>query len=205
MKSYPSIPKEILSTTPVLCFEKLDGSNIRAEWSRNQGFYKFGSRKRLIDNASGLLSEAIGLIKDSGEPVAKYLTDNKIQQAVVYYEFYGPQSFAGQHEVEPHLCALLDLEVASKGFLSPRKLVDTFGALVHMPKLLTDEEVCVTPTMEAGIRSGHLWPLLREGVVCKTKTDPKLFHNVMFKIKTDAWVSRVKALYNDPKILLDLL
>ena len=44
MKQYPTIPKTIQSID-IIAFDKLDGSNIRAEWNPKKGFYKFGSRK----------------------------------------------------------------------------------------------------------------------------------------------------------------
>jgi len=44
MKSYPSIPGKHTNGIPLTVFDKLDGSNIRAEWSKKRGFYKFGTR-----------------------------------------------------------------------------------------------------------------------------------------------------------------
>lgn len=49
MKSYPSISKNPLLNKEVYLFDKLDGSNIRAEWGSKQGFHKFGSLTKLID------------------------------------------------------------------------------------------------------------------------------------------------------------
>lgn len=53
MKQYPSINssngqsfKEFVADV----FDKLDGSNLRFEWSKKQGWYKFGTRHRLFDN-----------------------------------------------------------------------------------------------------------------------------------------------------------
>jgi hypothetical protein len=43
MKTYPSISRDIVGQ-PIYAFDKLDGSNIRAEWSKKNGFHKFGSR-----------------------------------------------------------------------------------------------------------------------------------------------------------------
>ena len=46
MKQYPSIPglKELekLKGRKIYVFDKIDGSNIRAEWNPKKGFYKFG-------------------------------------------------------------------------------------------------------------------------------------------------------------------
>jgi hypothetical protein len=36
-----------------LAFDKLDGSNMRFEWSPKRGWYKFGSRGQLIDPHRG--------------------------------------------------------------------------------------------------------------------------------------------------------
>lgn len=64
MKEYPSIPKEIRTETPIYAFDKLDGSNIRAEWSKKRGFYKFGSKTRLLGPDNKNLGESIGLIQN---------------------------------------------------------------------------------------------------------------------------------------------
>jgi len=74
MKSYLSIPhfiapgrkkNELHSTLDITAFDKLDGSNIRAEFSSKKGFYKFGSRKILLDENSKPLGKAIELIQDT--------------------------------------------------------------------------------------------------------------------------------------------
>lgn len=36
MKAYPSILSQIRTDVPIIAFDKLDGSNIRAEWSKNK-------------------------------------------------------------------------------------------------------------------------------------------------------------------------
>ena len=50
MKSYSSI--EYFGEhwgIPIIAFDKMDGSNLRFEWSKKRGFYKFGSRNVMID------------------------------------------------------------------------------------------------------------------------------------------------------------
>lgn len=37
MKTYPTISRDVLNGMSVYAFAKLDGSNVRAEWSRKQG------------------------------------------------------------------------------------------------------------------------------------------------------------------------
>ena len=63
MKTYPSIPRKI-QNVPVYAFDKLDGSNIRAEWSKKKGFYKYGTRKRLLGSDEKPLGRAIELVND---------------------------------------------------------------------------------------------------------------------------------------------
>ena len=63
MKSYPSIPA--LSKSKLgfngIAFDKLDGSNIRFEWSKKRGWYKFGSRNNMIDVKNEQLGNSINI------------------------------------------------------------------------------------------------------------------------------------------------
>ena len=72
MKQYPSIDATVRRGILVYAFDKLDGSNIRAEWDRKKGFTKFGSRNVLIDETESALGASIPLIKQKYE---KDLTD----------------------------------------------------------------------------------------------------------------------------------
>ena len=71
MKEYPSIlsATDLLARSgdylgrPFVAFDKLDGSNIRAEWDRKKGWHRFGSRRRLLDPSLPLLGQAIRLIR----------------------------------------------------------------------------------------------------------------------------------------------
>lgn len=76
MKEYPSIPtlptqgsssfahwKRNNNMSEIYAFDKIDGSNIRAEWSSKRGFYKFGSRNRLLGSDQPIINKAEGLIK----------------------------------------------------------------------------------------------------------------------------------------------
>ena len=51
MKTYNSIPHfdESLYGQHALAFNKLDGSNLRFEYSKKRGFYKFGTRRQMIN------------------------------------------------------------------------------------------------------------------------------------------------------------
>ena len=60
MKAYPKIPgSKNCPSDHCIAFEKYDGSNLRWEWSKKRGFYKFGTRRRLFDHTDTVFSEAI--------------------------------------------------------------------------------------------------------------------------------------------------
>lgn len=83
MKAYPSISKDIRTDVNIFAFDKLDGSNIRAEWSKKKGFYKFGTKTRLLGTDDPIFGEAIGLIhKTYGESLTKVFKDEKYERAI---------------------------------------------------------------------------------------------------------------------------
>lgn len=197
MKHYPSIPKKFPHDLKIIAFEKLDGSNIRTEWSA-KGFTKFGSRKKLIGPDS-LLGEAISLVEAQSKELTEVMLRNGYKNALFYFEFLGDSSFAGQHTREPHRCVLIDVEIPAKGFIKPDQFVEMFSDLetVQIPKIVFKGEV--TEEVEKSLRGASEG----EGVVCKAPTET--YHNAMFKIKTDAWIKKVHSIYTDPKILLEIL
>ncbi|HEY0138706.1 MAG TPA: hypothetical protein VGB85_31695, partial [Nannocystis sp.] len=67
MKPYPSISTKIRADVPIYAFDKLDGSQIRAEWTPKSGFGSFGSRKRALERSHPWLGEAITLVRDKYE------------------------------------------------------------------------------------------------------------------------------------------
>lgn len=202
MKTYPSIPKHITSNIHIFAFTKLDGSNVRAEWDRKKGFWKFGRRKGLLDDSNEFLPEAEGLIKAQEEVLSEIFRKQRWTKATAFFEFWGEHSFAGLHEHEPHQATLIDLTVYKKGFMVAKDFVKLFGD-VCAPVLyrgLADEEFVKS------VRSGTLEGMSFEGVVCKGPWDRKKGRPLMFKVKNQAWIDRVKARYgNDEKILQHLL
>jgi hypothetical protein len=76
MKAYPSIPRSTGMTFQEIpnayVFDKLDGSQIRVEWSRKRGWYKFGTRTRLFDQTDGQFGRAIPIFQRTlADQVAK--------------------------------------------------------------------------------------------------------------------------------------
>jgi hypothetical protein len=204
MKQYPSIGKEI-STGPVYVFDKLDGSNMRAEWTPKKGFWKFGSRTQLVDNSSPLGARAIPLMKAQEDQISSILRGMKVEEATCFFEFYGPSSFAGVHNWDEtgFQATLFDVTLFKKGFMSPQEFVKAFSGKVPIPSLLHIGNV--TKDLEESIRNSTLPGMTFEGVVCKGDPLKKGYPPHMFKIKSQAWIDRVKKMYTDPVVLEKLL
>lgn len=67
MKTYPSIPRstgQSFQEYDAYVFDKLDGSNLRFEWSRKKGWVKYGTRRRLFDTTDPVFGEAITLFHE---------------------------------------------------------------------------------------------------------------------------------------------
>lgn len=198
MKSYPSIPSTPVIGQHVWAFDKIDGSQIRAEWSSKRGFYKLGSRRRLVGE-TGVLAAARALLDAVfARPLSTIFLAEGYERAVCFFEYAGPKSFAGSHEPGDEMgLFLIDVAPYKRDLLLPREFLRLFGDL-PIPELVYTG--LVTEEFIEGIRSSTT---LREGVVCKGahKGQPQ-----MFKVKTSDWISRVKAMYShDPAKLQELL
>lgn len=205
MKRYPKISGDVRGAIPVYAFDKLDGSNIRAEWHRKRGFSKFGRRKALLDDSNPILKRAEPLFMDKyAEDLERIFRKERWEKVTVFFEFWGPNSFAGLHEAEEEqTVTLFDITVFKKGFMEPRQFLKLFDGL-DIPRLLYHGNA--NADFIQSVRDGSLEGITDEGVVCKGPWDPKAGMPLMFKVKTNDWINRVKALYgNDPKRLADLL
>ena len=202
MKDYPSISSEPVCNELVHVFDKIDGSNIRAEWNPKQGFYKFGSRKVLI-GSDAHLGESISLVKEKYAELEKIFRDERYQSAVAFFEFFGSNSFAGIHQNEPHDVLLLDVSPYKKGILIAKEFMKLFGHL-PIPQLLMHGYLSQDDIR--AIKGGTFPGMTFEGVVCKGRLPRKTDQPLMFKIKNDAWKEKVKLLYaGDEKRILELI
>ena len=191
MKQYPHIDSPPRSDTPIIAFDKLDGSNIRAEWNRKSGFYKFGRRHGLLDDSTPFLKEAEPLFLEKyGDDLSRIFKEQRYESAVAFFEFFGPNSFAGYHCDEPHEVVLFDIDVYKKGLLAPREFLDLVGDL-HIPKVLYSGN-CNQPFI-ASVRNNTLEGITFEGVVCKGARERKTGMPVLFKLKTQQWYDKLKA------------
>jgi len=197
MKTYHIIEKysEIDYGKHIHAFDKIDGSNFRAEWDRKlskksrftMGFKKFGTRNEIISKNNPFV-EAVGIFENKyAEDLDQIFKDNKtfrgIDRITVYGEFYGMNSFAGIHDwKESHDVVMFDLFLYKKGFLSPVEFIKIFSKfdipIVRYKGLLTEDYI-------ESVKESNL----NEGIVYKGVENGKVF---MGKIKTNEWLEKVK-------------
>jgi hypothetical protein len=199
MKTYPSIPKNPVDV-PIYAFDKMDGSQIRAEWDKKKGFWKFGSRKRLLGEDQGIIAEAEQIIQRKyASDLGDIFKDAKHQKAICFFEFYGPNSFAGTHSDEEHDVVLFDVNPHKKGILNPHDFIKEYGHL-HIPKLLYHGNAN-NPFIDS-VKEGTLEGVTFEGVVCKGVRSKQ---TVMFKIKSAAWLKKLHEYCKGDDKLIQLL
>ncbi len=200
MKSYPSIQFDIIKDSNTYIFDKLDGSNIRVEWTKKNGFCKFGTRTRLLDPKEEPLGETVSLFNETFESELQKILKANCEKAVCFFEFFGENSFAGNHEYEKHKLVLIDVSYHKKGILNPKNFLDTFGHLCT-PKLLHVGKV--GNEFIESVKHSTLEGMTFEGIVGKVpqhKKPPK-----MFKIKSRAWLTKLKNYCNDNEALFTKL
>ncbi len=190
MKSYVSIAHKIDRGVYVHAFDKIDGTLIKTEWTRKRGMKKFGTKAGLIDETSDF-GEAIGLI-DAGfaKELDGIFRKERHDKVTAFFEFWGPNSFAGTHADEPHKTTLFDVAPFKRGIIGPAEFLKLFGHL-DVPEVLYRGRAGAE--FEEMVRSGELEGMTFEGVVCKGKPKGKMLMPTMFKIKNRAWIERLKA------------
>lgn len=191
MKQYPEIDRLIRPDVAIYAFDKLDGSCTRAEASRKTGFYKFGRRHGLLDDSNPTLKKEVepAIRAKYEDALMRILYAQRWESAVFYFEFYGPKSFAGNHEEEPHTVTLFDVDVYKKGMMEPRDFIRTFES-VETPRVLYTGN-CNVPFVDS-VKDGTLEGMTFEGVVCKGGRDRKN-RDILFKVKNRAWIDRLRS------------
>ena len=188
MKSYPSIPHYGEASTSGIWYgyEKLDGSLIRIEWTPKGGFCKIGRRDGLLDDSNPFLVEAPAIFEEITPSLDDWLRRRRSKFAIAFFEFVGENSFAGNHEVEPHRLVFIDLTLDKKGFVEPRVLrelsdvVDS-ASLIHTGPIESD----TIKMIEEGAFPGMSF----EGVVFKRNERSRRF---MWKHKSRQWLQKLR-------------
>lgn len=196
MKYYPSITDDYYKYIGMDCigFEKLDGSNLRFEWNRKKGFYKFGSRTVLFDKNHKELGYAIELFQEKlAEKVTKAVLKKfpNTNNFIVFCEYLGPNSFAGKHVDSLHLMNLypIDINLDKGGFLTPMEYWETLRGYVELPRIiyegvLSEDVVWKVKSLDNEFK-------VNEGVVFKGNVSN--VHDIwMCKVKTDLYLTKLK-------------
>lgn len=200
MFEYPSILSwnEIVKGKPCIAFDKLDGNNIRYGWTRKKGFHKFGTRRNRIDENNEMYGEAITLFMDKySKGLEKEFKRNKRYRSygefIVFCEYYGLNSFAGQHDPRDKKdVVLFDVYIPKVGFVKPKDFIKDFGHL-GIPEVIYEGNL--NQDFINDVKEGKY--AVREGVVCKGVHNNKLW---MGKIKTNDWLEEVKAMYGQESL-----
>lgn len=189
MQQFPSIDGSAKAPlgNPCIAFYKYDGSNLRWEWSPKQDWHKFGTRHQLFDASDPLYSKAIPIFLSMGDEIVRRVKDLErgIQRITVFTEFFGPNSFAGQHvETDPMELRLIDAFLFKRGFMAPRTFVKTFGDMPQAAQVIYEGNL--NKQFIDDVRKG-VYPVW-EGVVAKGD-------GFQVKIKTDAYFKKLNEVY----------
>ena len=196
MKTYPSIRRSVRgrkATHRLHLFDKLDGSNLRFEWTRRDGWVRFGTRRRVIDETHPIFGSAMALFEQTlAEPIARVAADQRWEAVVAFGEFWGPGSLGGQHVPdEPKRLTLFDVAPYRRGLVGPLRFMELFGEL-DVPRYL-GEHAWDAELLDR-VRRGDLPGVTFEGVVGKAGDGHRV---IMAKAKTQAWIDRILARYGE--------
>ncbi len=201
MQQYPSIDKQIIKGQDYYIFDKLDGSNIRVEFSLKKGFDKFGTRKKLMSDDSGILNRSKDLILKNESSILNIFKKNKWQAGTLFFEFYGQNSFAGFHEENDIFkVSLIDAHIERKGYLEPREYLKAFEDNVEISKLIHVGKL--NSNLIQQIQNGELDGMTFEGIVGKTVIKNK---HVRCKVKNKQWIEKLKNKYGDNSDMFNTL
>lgn len=194
MIGYPSITGDTgqkFREFDAYVFDKLDGRNIMAEWTRKRGFYKFGTRERLFDSSDKEYAGVIPLFNDIlREQLERTVSDQRWQKAIIYMEYWGPQSFAGRIIPGDDMrLTIIDAAANEIGLLLPRDFLKIFKDTLPIAEPMG--KVRWTRGYVDRVYEGEV-PCSFEGVVGKANDGRMRF---MAKAKTRRWCDKVHALY----------
>ena len=201
MKQYDTIPYYgDYWGLPVFAFDKLDGTSCRFEYSQKRGFYKFGTRKTMIDQNSEPFGFAIDLFLNKyGDPLSKIFKQKEyrnVQSFVCFAELVGQKSAFGQHDFDNDTfdITLFDIHQYKRGLIPPKEFVKNFEN-VGIPKIVYSGNL--NKDFISDVKNNIFQ--LSEGVICKgeIKTKKDKLQLYYCKVKTNDWLNRLKSLRPD--------
>lgn len=201
-------------------FDKLDGSNLRFEWSRKRGWYKQGTRERLFDETDTIFGPAIPTFQAQlAEPLAAVAKKERWDSLTVFVEYLGPHSFAGLHDMEDLAnrkmqTFLIDASIDGRKLMPVKDYLKAFKSVENQAHYLGSvnwtrgfvSQVYATLPAYGRSRDQDLTPqcelettlstksITHEGVIGKADVRDE---RIMAKAKTLAWLDKVRAKFTD--------
>ncbi len=196
MKSYPSIKQfrqDRHANFVGHTFAKIDGSNLRFEWEKKKGWFRFGSRRRLLDESHDEFGMAMDLFRNNfADEFAKLAVQSNWNSIMVFCEFWGAKSFAGQHEEsDPKFLTPIDVAIYKKGLLASAEFVQHFENKFDIGYLGTrtwDDHFVQS------VIGSTLPDMAFEGVIGKSGSGHK---QLAIKLKSQAWKDKVLQKYGE--------
>lgn len=180
---------------PIVAFDKLDGSNLRFEFLQKRGFYKFGTRKMMIDQNSEFgfaIDLFLNKYNESLSRIFKSKEYRNILNFVCYAELVGTKSAFGQHDFgnDKFDIVLFDIDQYKKGLIPPKQFIKDFGAS-GIPRVIYEGNL--NKELVDSIKKNVF--NLSEGVICKGLTETKKGKPMLYycKIKTNDWFERLRS------------
>lgn len=198
MKPYPSIRQGTVGQkyqpmSDAYIFDKLDGRNVRVEWTKKRGWSKWGSRHRLFDGTDPDFAPAIPLFEAIyAESLAKIGTDCRWDGAVAFLELHqGFPSLGGVFDPSlPFQLTLFDIAPFKECIMGPKEFLKTFADIVPTAKFLGQANY--NAEFIGRVRDSTIDGVTLEGIVAKSGTR----HTLDFaKAKTQKWIDLILARY----------
>jgi hypothetical protein len=136
----------------------------------------------MFDASDEQFGEAVELFKNTlAEPLERIIVQQRWPKAVVFTEFWGDKSFAGNHEPDdPKKLTVIDVSPHQRGILNPKQFLDLFEEFG--PNYLGN--IKWTSEFINNIKKSNVDGITFEGVVGKVFKKKEL---IMYKAKTQAW------------------
>lgn len=201
--AYPKIPDTLdCPLRQCIAFEKYDGTNIHWTFMPQEGWQDYGTRRdRYSINTTGVRAfeeahpELAGVHKlwDQDSKLEDFFNSNPkyntAKEIIVFTEYFGPNSFAGQHNPKDEKqLVIFDIEVDGK-IIPPEEFVEDFKQF-NIAKIVYQGKF--SGQLFVDVRKGKL--NVKEGIVVKGMVSGQIY---MAKIKTEAYMERLKKEYKD--------
>jgi hypothetical protein len=169
-------------------FDKIDGRNLRFEWSRKRGWYKSGTRELLFDETDPDVGRALPLFRQQlATPLENIARCERWDHLIAFVECWTLHSLSGILRTDEEMrLTVFDLARPDRDeMVGPREFLALMGKaeIGYVPRFLGQHRW--TRGFVQRVWQGDVDGVTFEGVVGKS-TD-----GYMAKAKTQAWVNTI--------------